>query len=82
MQQVTELWTEYGQLAEIWFDGGYTSDMKANITALLAKTQPNAAAFNGFGVSPRCHKQTIPPLPPKRIGLTLASWLAVHCDGT
>eukprot|EP00451_Oxyrrhis_marina_P003505 CAMPEP_0204274080 /NCGR_PEP_ID=MMETSP0468-20130131/24976_1 /ASSEMBLY_ACC=CAM_ASM_000383 /TAXON_ID=2969 /ORGANISM="Oxyrrhis marina" /LENGTH=458 /DNA_ID=CAMNT_0051250231 /DNA_START=32 /DNA_END=1408 /DNA_ORIENTATION=+ len=51
LAQVSELWTNYGNLTEIWFDGGYTSDMKQKITALLAARQPNAAAFGGFGVS-------------------------------
>ncbi len=34
------------------FDGGYQQDIKANITALLLKLQPNAVAFNGFGAAP------------------------------
>jgi len=45
-----ELWTLFGDLAEIWFDGGYTQAMKSRITALLAKTQPNACTWNGYGV--------------------------------
>lgn len=49
--QVTELWTKYGNLTEIWFDGGYTSDMKANLGALLARTQPTVAAMNGGGIA-------------------------------
>ena len=103
LAQVTELWTEFGNLTEIWcaalsflftrslplnsraqpssslshthththtrthsltitrtrtgtycvrFDGGYTSDMKAKITALLLKNQPNTNAFGGLGVTP------------------------------
>jgi alpha-L-fucosidase len=36
---------------EIWFDGGYQQSLKDNITALLNRTQPNAVAFGGFGVS-------------------------------
>eukprot|EP00939_MAST-03C_sp_MAST-3C-sp1_P000548 g548.t1 len=48
--QVSELWTNYGNLSEIWFDGGYTSDMKAKIVQLLER-QPNAIAFGGYGVS-------------------------------
>ena len=50
--QVKELWTEFGNLTEIWFDGGYTSDMKVAITKLLQENQPNANAFGGLGVSP------------------------------
>jgi alpha-L-fucosidase len=51
LQQVRELWTNYGPLNEIWFDGGYTQSLKDPITALLAEVQPNAVAFNGYGVS-------------------------------
>lgn len=50
-EQVTELWTKYGNLTEIWFDGGYTSDMKSRLLALLARTQPKAVGFNGGGIS-------------------------------
>eukprot|EP00164_Ancoracysta_twista_P010303 GFYU01015487.1.p1 GENE.GFYU01015487.1~~GFYU01015487.1.p1 ORF type:complete len:485 (+),score=121.52 GFYU01015487.1:40-1494(+) len=49
--QLTELWTNYGNLTEIWFDGGYRSDMKDELSGLLAKLQPNSCAFNGAGVS-------------------------------
>lgn len=51
LQQLTELWTLTGSLGEIWLDGGYTSDMQANLTALIARLQPNATAFNGAGVT-------------------------------
>jgi len=50
MEQMTELWTKYGNdgdLTEIWFDGGIEGDARANIRAMLAKSQPNAQAFNG-----------------------------------
>ena len=48
---VTELWSKYGELTEIWFDGGYTSDMKSEIQGLLQKYQSQAACFGGYGVS-------------------------------
>ncbi|CAF1177970.1 unnamed protein product [Adineta steineri] len=51
LQQLTEIWTKYGTLEEIWFDGGYTAEMKTPITALLDELQPQAIAFNGYGVS-------------------------------
>ena len=46
--QLAELWdaSAYGELAEVWFDGGWTG-MKSNISALLASAQPTAVAFNG-----------------------------------
>jgi len=52
LASVTELWTLFGNLTEIWFDGGYTSDMEAAIFALLNANQPNSIAMNGGGVSP------------------------------
>ena len=49
--QVKELWTNYGELGEIWFDGGYTSDMKSALATVLAN-QKNAIGFGGYGISP------------------------------
>ena len=48
LQQLEELWdpARVGALAEVWFDGGWAG-FKANVTALLAKLQPTAMAFNG-----------------------------------
>jgi len=51
LQQLREVWTRYGSLDEIWFDGGYTASLKDPITALLDQLQPQAIAFNGYGVS-------------------------------
>eukprot|EP01121_Diplochlamys_sp_Union-15-3_P020175 TRINITY_DN77_c0_g1_i2.p1 TRINITY_DN77_c0_g1~~TRINITY_DN77_c0_g1_i2.p1 ORF type:complete len:443 (+),score=77.55 TRINITY_DN77_c0_g1_i2:138-1331(+) len=51
LAQITELWTNNGPLLEIWFDGGYQQDIKEKLSALLLKLQPNAVAFNGYGVS-------------------------------
>lgn len=48
---ITELWT-FGELGEIWFDGGYQAELGAKISALLASLQPNALALNGEGISP------------------------------
>ena len=50
-QHLTELWSQYGNFTEIWFDGGYTQDMKDDLTKLLVRLQPNAAGFGGFGIS-------------------------------
>lgn len=51
LAQVTELWTEFGNLTEIWLDGGCGSMCDA-VGALVEKTKAaTAVAFNGGGVS-------------------------------
>ena len=46
---VTELWSQFGPLTEIWFDGGISDRIKGRIVPLLRKLQPGAIAM-GAGI--------------------------------
>ena len=48
-KMATELWTRYGDLGEIWFDGGALPPEQGgpDLVPLLEKYQPNAILFQG-----------------------------------
>lgn len=46
---VKELWSSYGPLTEIWFDGGINPRIAPRITALLSQYQPQAVGM-GAGI--------------------------------
>lgn len=51
LAQMTEIWQSFGNLTEVWLDGG-CGDMCDKVMALLPQTLArNAVAFNGGGVS-------------------------------
>jgi alpha-L-fucosidase len=82
--QLTELWTNYGELFEIWFDGGVLAVDKGgpDVVPLLKRLQPNAIAFQG----PADYPNLIRWVGNERGAAPYPSWSTAHAttnaDGT
>lgn len=51
LAQLRQLWTDYGSIAEVWFDGGYPPGTKELVTALQLELQPDSVGFQGPSVN-------------------------------
>ena len=47
--QLTELWTTFGNLTEIWLDGGFTPAIQTALRKTFTTYQPRVVAMNGGG---------------------------------
>ena len=47
LANLRQLWTDYGELAEVWFDGGVPEGVATRLWALHQELQPDAVAFQG-----------------------------------
>ena len=47
LAQLRQLWSSYGKISEVWFDGGFPEGTKDKVTALQQELQPDAVGFRG-----------------------------------
>uniref|UniRef100_A0A0G4I4K0 alpha-L-fucosidase n=1 Tax=Chromera velia CCMP2878 TaxID=1169474 RepID=A0A0G4I4K0_9ALVE len=52
LSHLSELWGNYGDLDEIWFDGGYNKNLTADLRTLLSNLQPHTVGFQARGIMP------------------------------
>lgn len=79
-QQLAELWSEYGEMFEIWFDGGVIPRKLGgpDVPHLLQKFQPNAVCFQG----PSGHAHNLRWVGNENGKAAMDCWSTVRTDST
>ncbi|KAI0141219.1 family 29 glycoside hydrolase [Xylariaceae sp. FL1272] len=53
-EHLTELWTGYGEMTELWFDGGWSESQTEQLRDMLLRYQPHANIFNSCTTNGTC----------------------------